>query len=173
MNVNPLWSAPPSSAPERSCHSLFLLLTNRRWVVSVPSGSEHREKIPREGEFTLRTDPWAGLIASTGSFYLMVPTSAVPRSKRIMYARASATSGEAPERLTVPSHDKGWATRDERRREWEGTSRHIPTVFLLTSLHSSRIVRRRRSRRLETETRPVPSRSSSSPPSSLRPVLSS
>lgn len=56
------------------------------------------------------------------------------------------------ERLTVPSHDKGWATRDERRREWEGTSRHIPTVFLLTSLHSSRIVRRRRSRRLETET---------------------
>ena len=31
-----------------------------------------REKIPREGEFTLRTDPWAGLIASTGSFYLMV-----------------------------------------------------------------------------------------------------
>lgn len=98
MNVNPLWSAPPSSAPERSCHSLFLLLTNRRWVVSVPSGSEHREKIPREGEFTLRTDPWAGLIASTGSFYLMVPTSAVPRSKRIMYARASATSGEAAER---------------------------------------------------------------------------
>lgn len=31
-----------------------------------------KEKIPREGEFTLRTDPWAGLIASTGSFYLMV-----------------------------------------------------------------------------------------------------
>jgi len=31
-----------------------------------------REKIPREGEFTLRTDPWAGLIASIGSFYLMV-----------------------------------------------------------------------------------------------------
>ena len=54
--------------------------------------------------------------------------------------------------IIFPSHDKGWATRDERRREWEGTSRHIPTVFLLTSLHSSRIVRRRRSRRLETET---------------------
>lgn len=142
MNVNPLWSAPPSSAPERSCHSLFLLLTNRRWVVSVPSGSEHREKIPREGEFTLRTDPWAGLIASTGSFYLMVPTSAVPRSKRIMYARASATSGEAPERLTVPSHDKGWATRDERRRERSDHSRTTIILMLyffilVVTLHSS------------------------------------
>ena len=30
------------------------------------------EKIPWEGELTLRSDPWAGLIASTGSFYLMV-----------------------------------------------------------------------------------------------------
>jgi hypothetical protein len=31
-----------------------------------------KEKIPWEGEFTLRSDPWAGLIASCGSFYPMV-----------------------------------------------------------------------------------------------------
>ena len=30
------------------------------------------EKILWEGEFTLRSDPWAGLIASCGSFYPMV-----------------------------------------------------------------------------------------------------
>ena len=30
------------------------------------------EKIPWEGEFTIRSDPWAGLIASCGSFYPMV-----------------------------------------------------------------------------------------------------
>jgi hypothetical protein len=31
-----------------------------------------QEKILWEGEFTLRSDPWAGLIASCGSFYPMV-----------------------------------------------------------------------------------------------------
>ena len=30
------------------------------------------EKIPCYGEFTQRSDPWAGLIASRGSFYPMV-----------------------------------------------------------------------------------------------------
>ena len=29
------------------------------------------EKIPWEGEFTLRSDPWAGLRASWGSLFLM------------------------------------------------------------------------------------------------------
>ena len=29
------------------------------------------EKIPWEGEFTFRSDPWAGLIASWGSLYPM------------------------------------------------------------------------------------------------------
>ena len=38
----------------------------------VPHKDNFKEKIPSEGEFTLRTNPWAGLIASTGSFYLMV-----------------------------------------------------------------------------------------------------
>ena len=33
------------------------------------------EKIPDEGEFSLRIDPWAGLIASCGSFYPMVSMS--------------------------------------------------------------------------------------------------
>ena len=32
-----------------------------------------KEKIPWEGEFSLRSDLWAGLIASCGSFYPMVP----------------------------------------------------------------------------------------------------
>jgi hypothetical protein len=31
-----------------------------------------KEKMKWEGEFTLRSDPWAGLIASSGSFYPMV-----------------------------------------------------------------------------------------------------
>ena len=37
------------------------------------------EKIPWEGEFTLRSDSWAGLIASCGSFYLMVPLPRTPQ----------------------------------------------------------------------------------------------
>lgn len=48
-----------------SCPAPRLEGSDTRW-------GRGREKIPREGEFTLRTDPWAGLIASTGSFYLMV-----------------------------------------------------------------------------------------------------
>ena len=31
-----------------------------------------KEKMPWEGEFTLRSDPWAGLLASSGSFFPMV-----------------------------------------------------------------------------------------------------
>ena len=40
-------------------------------LMSVPVGPQAmswRKKIPWEGEFTLRSDPWAGLIASCGSF---------------------------------------------------------------------------------------------------------
>ena len=43
------------------------------------------EKIPWEGEFTLRSDPWAGLIASCGSFYLMVPVPTVKRSGKRLW----------------------------------------------------------------------------------------
>ena len=45
-----------------------------------------REKIPWEGEFSLRSDLWAGLIASRGSFSPMVPESftakKVPRNDK-------------------------------------------------------------------------------------------
>ena len=41
------------------------------WNLLLHSGSE-KEKIPWEGEFTRRRDPWAGLIASCGSFYIFV-----------------------------------------------------------------------------------------------------
>ena len=42
---------------------------------------ENRERIPWEGEFTIRSDPWAGLIASCGSFYPMVqPQDSTQRS---------------------------------------------------------------------------------------------
>ena len=44
-------------------HHWWMLL---RWTLM-------REKIPVVGEFTIRSDPWAGLIASCGSFYPMVP----------------------------------------------------------------------------------------------------
>ena len=36
------------------------------------------EKIPWEGEFTFRSDPWAGLIASWGSFYPMTHHNGLP-----------------------------------------------------------------------------------------------
>jgi len=40
----------------------------RRWMRKT----QVKEKMPWEGEFTLRSDPWAGLLASSGSFFPMV-----------------------------------------------------------------------------------------------------
>ena len=44
--------------------------------VTQRSNRQAQEKIPCYGEFTQRSDPWAGLIASCGSFYPMVHHSA-------------------------------------------------------------------------------------------------
>ena len=44
-----------------------------------------QEKIPCYGEFTQRSDPWAGLIASCGSFYPMVHNPAAAGPKRCAY----------------------------------------------------------------------------------------
>ena len=50
-------------------HFLFLLPLSSR---NYESFIYYLEKIPCYGEFTQRSDPWAGLIASCGSFYPMV-----------------------------------------------------------------------------------------------------
>ena len=68
-----------------------------------------REKIPREGEFTLRTDPWAGLIASIGSFYLMVYP--LPLS-----ARGSVVHPSLPLPLTLHSHPRSRGERSGSER---------------------------------------------------------
>jgi len=46
-----------------------------------------------EGEFTLRSDPWAGLIASCGSFYLMVslPHRYNPRNLPVRKSKPQST----------------------------------------------------------------------------------
>ena len=46
--------------------SISKLITHRKWRQTM------KEKIPWKREFTVRSDPWAGLIASCGSFYPMV-----------------------------------------------------------------------------------------------------
>ena len=66
-----------------------------------------REKIPREGEFTLRTDPWAGLIASIGSFYLMVYP--LPHSSHSPSARRASGSWR--------NGGWGWTERDGARHD--------------------------------------------------------
>lgn len=55
-----------STDKSQSLHSSFL-----SWVLH-PDIYSFLEKDSWEGEFTLRRDSWAGLIASCGSFYFMV-----------------------------------------------------------------------------------------------------
>ena len=42
------------------------------WLVLLRVFTLALERIPWEGEFIIRSDPWAGLIASCGSFYPMI-----------------------------------------------------------------------------------------------------
>ena len=57
-------------------HFLGLKSWPARALVTQRSNRQAQEKIPCYGEFTQRSDPWAGLIASCGSFYPMVHHSA-------------------------------------------------------------------------------------------------
>jgi hypothetical protein len=61
---------------QQTVRRLQLIITSKEWIsnslISKLTGRYYLEKILWEGEFTLRSDPWAGLIASCGSFYPMV-----------------------------------------------------------------------------------------------------
>ena len=85
------------------------------------------EKIPWEGEFTLRSDSWAGLIASCGSFYLMVP---LPRTPQLTSLLRRWT------RFRVPlGHRHVLENEGDRRSTWRwgpngGTLKLVPNDFL-------------------------------------------
>ena len=52
----------------------IIILSYQFWDCPLYSWllTQNRERIPWKGEFTIRNDPWTGLIASCGSFYSMI-----------------------------------------------------------------------------------------------------
>ena len=83
---------------------LNLLIFDRRSQVAVwvywrphinrwPKVKISSEKIPWEGEFTFRSDPWAGLIASWGSFYPMTHHNILSSPVHLLFDLRSTTLG--------------------------------------------------------------------------------
>ena len=77
------------------------------------------EKIPWEGEFTIRSDPWAGLIASCGSFYpmvrcyLLLDTNRLSSTSLISNFCSSSSQDRYVQEHHNPAHPGGFTLRQE------------------------------------------------------------
>ena len=76
------WSSLCDELPGGPFFPFFSLPGSHHYEEEDLPMAKEMEKIPWEGEFTLRSDPWAGLIASCGSFYPMVHGSFLSLSYR-------------------------------------------------------------------------------------------